>query len=208
MASGVGAPVSAVVFDVGMVLVEWDIRHLYRKLIADPAELERFVTEVVTPEWHFQHDAGRPTRETVAELTAQFPQHADLIALFPSRFLETIPGPVPGSGEIVEALAARAVPLFAITNFGHEFWQDFRPTMPVFDHFRDVVVSGTEKLAKPDPAIFDLAANRFGYSPTEMLFIDDNAANIAAAAALGWQVHRFVDAPTLRQDLTARGLLG
>jgi len=198
----------AVVFDVGRVLVQWDLRCLYRKLFAEEEQVEWFVTHVVTEEWHFQHDHGRPLAEMVPERIAQFPEYAEEIRAYATRFNETVPGLVPGSQELVGELAARGCPLYAITNFGHEFWQGFRPVQPVFDHFRDIVVSGTEKIAKPDPRIFALAAARFGHAPEEMLFVDDNCANIEAAAALGWQVHHFADAAGLRRDLAARGLLG
>ncbi len=205
--AGMSPIISAVVFDVGRVLVQWDLRHLFAKLIADPAELDWFATTVVTPEWHFQHDAGRPLGEMVKERSAEFPAHAHLIRAYADRFNETIPGPVPGSLELVEALHKSGVPLFAITNFGHELWQRFRPTYPVFDQFTDIVVSGTEKIAKPDPAIFALAARRFGYPLGEMLFIDDNEANVVAARECGWLAHHFVDAGTLAADLRARGLI-
>lgn len=194
-------------FDVGRVLVQWDLRYLFSKLIDDPARLEWFCTTVVTEEWHFQHDAGRDLAEMVAERKQAFPAEAALIDAYATRFLETIPGPVEGSYALVERLANCGVPLYAITNFASSFWAQFRPTQPVFARFRDVVVSGDEKIAKPDRRIFDLAARRFGRAPEAMLFIDDNAANIAAARALGWQVHPFVDAPTLERDLSARGLI-
>ncbi|WP_370073185.1 HAD-IA family hydrolase [Novosphingobium sp. THN1] len=84
----------------------------------------------------------------------------------------------------------------------------FRPTFPILDHMRDIVISAVERLAKPDPAIFHLAARRFGRPPETMLFIDDNAANIATAKALGWQVHHFVGDPdVLEARLVALGLL-
>ena len=199
--------VEAVVFDVGRVLYQWQLRSLFAKLIDDPAELDWFLDHVVTEEWHFQHDAGRPLAEMVPERQAQFPDHVSLIAAYAERFNETIPGPVPGSLELVERLAGAGVPLYAITNFGAEFWAMFRPTAPVFDRFRDIVVSGEEKLAKPDPAIFRLAERRFGHAPQAMLFIDDNAANVHTAAALGWEVHHFADADRLRHDLLRRGLI-
>jgi len=199
--------IEAVVFDVGRVLYQWRLSALFDKLIADQAERDWFLANVVTEQWHFQHDEGRPLAEMVPELQARFPEHAHLIDAYATRFNETIPGPVPGSLELVERLDAASVPLYAITNFGAEFWAMFRPTAPVFDRFRDIVVSGDEKLAKPDPAIFHLAARRFGHAPEAMLFIDDNAANIASAAALGWQVHHFHDAATLASDLAERGLL-
>lgn len=197
----------AVVFDVGRVIVQWDLRHLFGKLIDDPQELDWFCENVVTEEWHFEHDAGRPLAEMVSERKAQFPDHAHLIDAYANQFLDTIPGPVPGTADLIRRLAARDVPLFAITNFGAEFWQQFRPTEPVLDHFRDIVVSGEERLLKPDAAIFYLAEQRFGTDAGAMLFIDDNSANIASANALGWQTHHFAYAALLEDDLAGRGLI-
>lgn len=195
------------VFDVGRVIIEWDLRHLFAKLIDDAAELEWFCTHVVTEEWHFEHDAGRPLAAMIAERKAQFPDHHALIDAYAARFLETIPGPVAGTAELIGRLAAADVPLFAITNFGAEFWPQFRASEPVLDYFRDIVVSGIERVAKPDPAIFALAQRRFGLAPGAMLFIDDNPANIAAARSLGWQVHHFAGASALERDLASRGLI-
>ena len=205
--TGSAGQIAAVVFDVGKVLFEWDLRCLFGKLIDDADELEWFVANVVTPEWHYDHDKGRMLADTIPERIALFPKHESLIRAFAARFDETIPGPVPGSHELVEALHARGVPLYAITNFSADFWPPFRAGQPVFDRFRDIVVSGVEKLHKPDPAIFALAAQRFGHAPQSMLFIDDNAANVAAARACGWQAHHFVDAAGLAADLRARGLI-
>lgn len=199
--------VDAVIFDVGNVLFQWDIRHLYAKLIDDPAELDHFVTHVVTPDWHSQHDLGRPLAEMVEELTAQYPQHDQLIAQYVPRWLETIPGPVPGMLDLAEHLALLGYPLFGITNFGVEFWDMFRPTAPVFDLFRDIVVSGAEKLMKPDPAIYALAIARFGIDPGRALFIDDREENVDGAIACGLQGHHFRDTPTLLADLAARGVI-
>lgn len=201
------AEVKAVVFDVGRVLYQWDLRHLFARLIEDEGELDRFLAGVVTLEWHYEHDAGRPAEEMVAERSALFPHYSALIRAWFERFNDTIPGPVDGSLELVEALHARGVPLFAITNFGADTWAGFRPTAPIFDLFDEIVVSGAEKLVKPDPAIFALAAKRFGHPPGAMLFVDDNAANIAAARENGWQVHHFLSAPALAEDLRSRGLI-
>jgi 2-haloacid dehalogenase len=200
-------PVDAIIFDVGNVLYQWDIRHLYARLIDDPVALDHFVTTVVTPEWHFQHDAGRPLAEMVAELTAEYPHHAELIGHYVPRWLETIPGPVPGMIDLAEKLALLGYPLFGITNFGVEFWDIFRPTAPIFDLFRDIVVSGAEKLVKPDPAIYHLAIERFGIDPSRALFIDDRQDNIESAVACGLQGHVFRDTATLLAELEARGIL-
>jgi 2-haloacid dehalogenase len=202
-----------VVFDIGRVLIQWRIASLYEQLIPDPARLEWFLGHVVTEAWHAEHDAGKPFAQMIAELSSQFPEERTLIEAYAPRWLECLPGPVPGVPALVERLAARGVPLYSITNFGVDAWALFRPTFPVLGHFRDIMVSGHEKLIKPDAAIFHLAAARFGHAPGEMLFIDDNADNIAAASALGWHTHHFVDgggggAGALEADLRARGLLG
>ena len=199
--------IETVVFDVGNVLYRWDRRLPYVAHFADPAELDAFLETVIPLEWHAQHDAGRPAAEMVAERSALFPQHAPLIADWFARFNESIPGPVPGSLELVVRLLANGVPLHGITNFGADTWAGFRPTAPVFDRFRDIVVSGDEKLAKPDPAIFALAERRFGYNPHAMLFIDDSLPNVEAARARGWHAHHFVDAKGLEAELVAQDLL-
>jgi 2-haloacid dehalogenase len=199
--------VRAVVLDVGNVLVDWDVRAFYAPQIPDAARLDWFLANVVTPAWHFQHDAGRPFAETSAELIARFPAEADLIRQFGPRFNETITGPIPGMPELVEQLAARGVPIFGITNFSHEFWPPFRAQWPLFDHFADIIVSGEERLTKPDPAIYQLALTRFGLAPGEGYFIDDRADNVEAAAANGFVAHQFRDAETLAAELRRLGLL-
>lgn len=200
--------IEAVVFDVGRVLVQWDLRCLYAKLVPDADELEWVLANVVTEAWHFEHDAGRDLSEMVEERKRAFPDHAHLVDAYATRFAETIPGPVPGSHAIVRELAQGGVPLYAITNFAAPFWAEYRAGEPLFDLFGDIVVSGVEKIAKPAPEIFHRAARRFGHAPAAMLFIDDNPANIEAARALGWQVHLFKDAAQLRADLCERRLLG
>lgn len=199
--------VEAVVFDVGRVIAQWDLRHLVAKLIADPAEAEWVVAHVVTEAWHFQHDSGRPLAEMIPERKALFPRYAHVIEHYAASFTDSIPGRVPGTHLLIERLAEREVPLFAITNFGAEFWDQYLPTEPVLAHMRDIVVSGRERLTKPDPQIYRLAARRFGFVPETMLFVDDNADNIAGAASLGWHVHHFTHADALEADLLGRGLI-
>ena len=199
--------VEAVVFDVGRVLYQWQLAHLFEKIVSDPGRLAKLLDEVVTEEWHFEADAGRALADMVPERIALYPDFEAEIRAYAARFNETIPGPVPGSHALVERLDARGMPLFAITNFGAEFWAGFRPTAPIFDRFGHIVVSGEEKLTKPDPAIFALAQGRFGKPAEAMLFIDDNPANVEAAATCGWQVHLFTQASALEADLASRGLI-
>lgn len=198
----------AVIFDVGNVLYDWNIRLLFEQLVADPDELDVLLRDVVTMEWHGQHDAGRPFAETSAELIALYPRFATAIAAYGPRFNDTVPGMLPGMAAVVEALDARRVPLYAITNFSAEFWEPFHDReAAIFDRFRDIVVSGREKLIKPDPAIYRLALERFGLRPDEAIFIDDRADNIEAAERLGIYGHHFQGAEPLAEELTALGLL-
>jgi 2-haloacid dehalogenase len=201
------AAVRGVVFDVGNVLFPWSPRFLYERLIEDDRALDAFLRDVVTHDWHFQHDAGRPFAETSAELIAEHPHHRDLIETWAPRFNETIGSAIEGMIALVEELDAAGVPLFGITNFSGEFWGPFRDTQPVFDRFRDVVVSGTERLMKPDAAIYELAVRRFGMSAEELIFIDDRAENVAGAEAVGMHGHVFRDADSLRAELRALGVL-
>lgn len=200
--------IEAVVWDIGRVLVEWDLSLIYVDAIPDLAERQRFVAEVVTEQWHMQHDAGVPFAEMVAARQAEFPQYASLIALYATNWLDSLPGPVAGTHELIGRLAEGGVPQYAITNFGVEAWAMFRPTFPILDHLQDIVVSGVERLVKPGEAIFDLAAARFVREPETMLFIDDSAANIATARRLGWEAFHFTgDATALAARMQALGLL-
>ena len=197
----------AVVFDIGRVLYQWDIRALMSKLVSDEAELEHILVEVVSEEWHFQHDRGRPLAEMLPERKAEFPHYAGLLDAYATRFLETIPGPVEGTHELVDRLAGHGVPIFGLTNFGVVFWDMFRPTAPIFEHFQDIVVSGVERCAKPDPLIYEISERRFGHEGPALFFTDDNPANVAAARERGWQAYLFEDAVTLESQLVAAGLL-
>lgn len=199
--------IEAVVFDVGKVLVQWERDLPFRDLIPDPAMRAWFMEVVIPLDWHGEHDAGRGAEEMIAERSALYPDHAHLIRAWLTRFNDTVPGPVPGAVELVEQLHARAVPLYAITNFGEDTWALFAPTFPLFERFRDIVVSGVEKLAKPGEAIYQLAQRRFGHAPQAMLFIDDSLPNVETARRLGWHAHHFIDTPTLRRELVALGLL-
>lgn len=201
-------PATAVIFDVGNVLYGWDPDAFLVTQLGDDEARLRFVEDTDLYAWHETLDGGRAAGEAVAELSEKFPQYAELISAWSDRFGETITGPVPGVHELVEALDERGVPLFAITNFSADFWAPFRGREAAFfDRFWDIVVSGEEKLLKPDPAVYFLALDRFRLRPAEALFVDDRAINVAAAEAVGMKAHLFIDALDLQARLVAEGLL-
>ena len=199
---------SAVIFDVGNVLFPWNPRNLYERLIDDDRALDAFLAEVLTMEWHVQHDRGRPFAETSAELIARFPEHKALIAAWGPRFNETIGPAIPGMESLAADLDSAGVPLYAITNFSGEFWRAWVPQQAAFfARFRDVVVSGDIGVLKPDPAIYALALERFGLDGPDAVFIDDSAANVEGARRAGMHAIRFTGAESLRAELAGLGLV-
>jgi len=199
---------SAVVFDVGNVLYAWNPRVLYERLVPEDRALDAFLRDVVSLDWHFQHDAGRPFAETSAELIAEHPQHAELIRRWGSHFGDSITGMMPGMAALIDDLDMAGVPLYAITNFSGEFWAPFRVReASLFDRFRGIIVSGDEKLLKPEPEIYRLALDRFALEAGDAVFVDDRADNVAGAQAIGMTGLLFTDADTLRRDLGAIGIL-
>jgi 2-haloacid dehalogenase len=196
-----------VVFDVGKVLIDWDLRYLYTKLIPDTDQLDAFLRDVITTDWHFRHDAGERVVDNLPVKLAEHPDHAALIRAYDARWMDSVGAPIPGVWTLVEQLAARGVPLFCITNFAAEFWPRFAATHPIVQRFRSVLVSGDVKLAKPDPRIYRLAKAMFGLRDGEALFIDDRLDNIESAEREGFHGHHFHDAARLEADLRSRGLL-
>ncbi|HEX4736628.1 MAG TPA: HAD family phosphatase [Allosphingosinicella sp.] len=198
----------AVIFDVGNVLYGWDPEAFLARQIPEDSARLRFIEDVDLWNWHEALDGGRAFDEAAAELSEKFPDYAHLIAAWGARFGETITDPVPGVQEIVRELDERGVPLFAITNFSADFWRPFRAKEEAFfSRFRDIVVSGEEKLLKPDPALYFRALDRFGLRPAEALFVDDRLINVEGAEAVGMKAHLFTDAAGLRERLGAEGLL-
>ena len=197
-----------VLFDLGGVLIDWNPRHLYRKLIADEAFLEWFLAEVCSPEWNAAQDAGRTWAAAVAEATARHPEHQALIEAYAARWPEMVAGDIEESVAVLTALAARGVPLFALTNWSAETFHHARNRFAWLRHFQDILVSGEVALKKPDPAIFRLMLDRIGAAPANVLFVDDSAANIAASQALGMQTLHFTSPAVLHSDARIRRLLG
>lgn len=196
-----------VVFDIGNVLIRWEPRALYRQIFATEEEVEWFLANVCTMEWNHEQDRGRSFEVGIAELTARFPQHADAIAAYHHRWSETILGPIDGTVAILEQLAAQGTPLYAITNWHQDKFRETRVRYPFLALFRDIIVSGDERLVKPDPEIFQLLIEKHELTPGECLFIDDSLRNVSGAEAVGMLAHHFTGPDALRGQLVERGIL-
>ena len=200
--------IDTVVFDLGAVLIGWDPRHLYRKLTNDEGKIENFLRTVCHSDWNSQQDAGRPFADAVRDLSAKFPDHREWIELYHSRWEEMISGQIDGTVEILSELAESGrVRLFALTNWSSETFPDALKTFSFFKHFEGIVVSGDEKLIKPDPEFFKILLNRYELDAKRCVFIDDVDRNVEAARGLGFHALHFAEPAILRAQLQQMGLL-
>lgn len=200
----------AVVFDLGGVLIDWDPRHLYRKLFAGgEARMEAFLADICSPAWNLGLDAGRPFADGVAELVARHPHERELIEAYHRRWIEMVAGPLHDTVAILDELAERGVPLYALSNWSAETFPLVRldPAYAFLDRFERIVVSGELGLVKPDPAIYRHLLETIDRPAERCLFIDDNPENVAAATRLGLRAHRFTGPAPLRRELATFGLL-
>jgi 2-haloacid dehalogenase len=196
------------VFDLGGVLVDWNPRYLYRSLFGgDDAAMERFLAEVCTPSWNDEQDRGRPFDEACALLVRDHPELRELIEAWPSRFDETMAGPIPGTVEILAELREHGVPLYALSNWSAETFPRARARFPFLQWFRGIVISGAQRVAKPEPAIYRYLLDTHGLRAEDTVFIDDAPRNVDAAASLGMHAVRFTEAAALRAALVDHGLL-
>jgi 2-haloacid dehalogenase len=195
-----------VAFDLGNVMIYWDPRLLYRKLLASEPEVEHFLGTVCTSEWNHRLDAGLPLAEGIAERIERFPEHEGLIRAYGDRFGEMML-PIPASIALLEELKERGVPLYALSNWNADTFERTRALFPFLANFDGLVISGVVGLAKPDPGIYRHLLDRSALPPEQILFVDDRVENVDAGRALGIRGHLFEGPEPLRRELTGHGLL-
>ncbi|HEY9086899.1 MAG TPA: HAD family phosphatase [Anaerolineaceae bacterium] len=197
----------AIVFDFGGVLMDWSPHYLYRRILGDDRQaIDRFLKEVDFFTWNIEQDRGRTFAEGTAELIGKFPQHADLIRAYDERYIETVGGAFLPVVEILRGLKDAGYALYGLSNWPAEKFRLVRPGYPFFEWFNDIVVSGEEKLVKPDRAIYEVLLRRVGRPASECIFIDDAEHNIAAARDMGFQTIHFRSAEQLKEELSRRGI--
>ena len=199
--------IDTVVFDLGNVLIEWNPRILFRKIFgADEAAMEHFLAKVCNTEWNEQQDCGRPWKDGIAIAAEQYPEHEPHIRAYYERWEEMIPGAIDETVEILAQLHTLNVRLLALTNFSAETFPIAQRRFPFLNWFEGIVVSGQERLVKPDPAIFKLLIERYQLRPASTVFIDDSLRNVEASVAQGLHGIHFQGAAALRRQLTALGI--
>lgn len=197
-----------VLFDLGNVVVDWRPLLLYRQLFETEAEAEWFCRDVCNMDWHTHHDRGVTMDDNAKPLIAQYPQYEPHIRAWKTRWFDMFDGYVPGTPEIMARLEERQVPLYGLTNMPAEVAQATFDRFPMMRILRDIVVSGVEKVVKPDPRIYEIVLERMGNpDPGDVFFIDDSEKNVLASREMGLQAHHFTGAKGLEQALKLQGLL-
>lgn len=190
-----------IVFDLGQVLIAYDMEAPYRRLIPDAAERKRFFAEVGIHDWNLEQDRGRSWEDAEAALIATHPHRADLVRAFRANWWEMIPGPIDENIAIVDDLIDRGLDVTALTNWAPDTFAEATERFPILSRFRGITVSGRVGLIKPDGAIYEHHARTFGLSPAATLFFDDNPTNVEAARKAGWQAEVYSSTDGLRSDL-------
>lgn len=198
--------IDALLFDLGNVLIRWDPRNHYRDRFDTEAQMEAFLDEVATSAWNHEMDLGKPFAQAIEERIALFPAHAALLAEWKSEWERMLGGAIDESVALLDELRAGGYRLAALTNWSAETFPVARERFPFLAWFDDIVISGVEGIAKPDPAMFALALRRTGFVPERTVFIDDNLPNIVGARAAGLHAVHFVSAQQCRDDLRAMGV--
>jgi len=197
-----------IVFDLGGVLINWHPRNLYQKVLPNDESIDQFLAEVCTFDWNAQQDAGRPLAEATQLLVDEFPQHEALIRMYYDRWEEMLDGSITETVSLLAELKeSNKFRILALTNWSHE---TFPRALELFDFlhwFEGIVVSGTEKLKKPDHRLYQVLFDRYRVTPQSAVFIDDSLPNVQAANNLGMTAIHFKDAHGLRQTLSELSLI-
>jgi FMN phosphatase YigB (HAD superfamily) len=194
------------VFDLGGVFVDWNPMYLFRKLFKTEEEAQWFQDNVCTKDWNLEFDAGDIYAEGVAKLITRFPRYWREIQAYDARWKETLGDFIQGTIDIHDELIAAEIPTFAITNFSWEKWVSCLGEWTFLEKFDGVVVSGLERLVKPDPRLYRVFCERYSLAPESCVFIDDSEPNIVAARKFGMAGIHFTDPVALRSELIALGM--
>ena len=198
--------IDSVLFDLGNVLIRWDPRSHYRDRFASVEDMEHFLAEVTPPAWNHEMDLGKSFAQAIAERTALYPQHAELLGEWKSRWERMLGDAIDESVTLLADVREAGYRIAALTNWSAETYPVARERFPFLDWFEDVVISGVEGIAKPDPAMFALVLQRTGFAAERTVFIDDNLPNVEGARAAGMHTVHFVSPQQCREELKVLGV--
>ncbi len=199
------------VFDFGRVLFDWQPERLLQRLLPtrafDAASTVFWTAQIFQSyggDWgEFDRGSVTPT-----ELVQRIARRTGLAADEVQAVVDAVPEslrPIPASLALMRRLRQPGQPMFFLSNMPASYADHLERRHGFVREFDDGVFSARVKLIKPDPAIFTLAAQRFGVPPARLVFLDDHAPNVAAARAAGWQALVFSDALQCEADLRQAG---
>ncbi len=201
-------PVTTIIFDLGNVLIDWNPRYLYRKLLKSEEEVTWFLQNICTSEWNDEQDAGRSFEEATRLLIEKHPEWELPIRAWYDRWQETISGPIEGTVEILKTIKdKKQYPLYALTNWSAQTFPWAFDTFKFLHWFDGIVVSGHENCRKPFPEFYQILFSRYNVTPESTLFIDDNIKNIDGAKAVGLQTIHFKSPEQLKDELKSLSIL-
>lgn len=193
--------INTFIFDFGGVLVDWNPHYLYDAYFGSREKADWFLANICPLTWNAQMDAGKPFADAIAEKVAEFPEWEREIRMYHSEWLQMMGNQIPGMQGVLECLRGNGYKLYGLTNWAAETFALVRHKYPIFDLLDAIVVSGEEKVAKPDPQIFRILLDRYAVEPAHTVFVDDNLSNIEAAQTLGIQTVLFQSTTQLQNEL-------
>lgn len=191
-----------IVFDFGGVLLDWNPRYFYRTFFWDEKEMEAFLANICTDEWNAEQDRGRSFSEGIKLLQSQHPEYRKAIQLFADKWEDMLKSEIPDSVELLRELKEKKYRIWGLTNWSAETIQIAYRKYDFFKLFDGIVVSGEEKLIKPDKRIYKVLLDRYKLNPEESVFIDDSPANIKSAQELGFNAILFENIVNVREQLS------
>lgn len=196
----------AVIFDIGNVLTRWQPEAFYDRVIGETRRRALFAA-VDLHHMNDLIDEGALFRETIYDWAERYPEWRTEIRMWYDRWIELASPRIEGSIRLQRALRAKGIPVFALTNFGRHSFDEAVPKMDFLMDFDRHYVSGRMGVIKPDPRIYEMVEVDCGIAATRLLFTDDRADNITAAARRGWRTHQFESWQGWARRLVAEGLL-
>ncbi len=198
--------INTIIFDFGGVLIDWNPRYMYRDEFEESSEMEHFLSNVCTDDWNLQQDKGRSLSEGTRILQDKFPAHVAKIQLYYDQWEKMIKGDIPQNVTVLRVLKEK-YKVYGLTNWSAETFPIVFKRYSFFKLFDGIVISGEEKMIKPDKKIFELMLERYHLEAKHSLFIDDNKNNIQAAKEMGFNTIHILERTDLKTELHTLGLI-
>ena len=188
-------------FDLGGVFFDWDPKYFFTKIISDKDEMDFFLTKVCNDEWNLAQDSGRTIEDGEKDIIRKFPQYENLIKLYYPNHRKMIKGTFQSSIDILMKLKQDSYECFVLSNWSSETFVDIPKEFKFMNNFDGLLISGEDKLVKPDPKIYLLAIDRFNLDPQNTVFVDDKLININAAIKLGFKTIHLTNPNIIEEEI-------